>query len=137
MRVPPEKKISVLIKTATDQTESIIAAQIDAIKFLTRASEIKYGRDVKKPPSSGSGVGNGVEVYVPLKGIIDIEKEMERLNKELVKLENDIMRSERKLGNEDFLNKAPKDVVEREKKALEESISARERLKSLLDSLKV
>ena len=62
---------------------------------------------------------------------------MERLNKELVKLENDIMRSERKLGNEDFLNKAPKDVVEREKKALEESISARERLKSLLDSLKV
>jgi len=137
MRVPPEKKISVLIKTATDQTESIIAAQIDAIKFLTRASEIKYGRDVKEPPSSGSGVGNGVEVYVPLKGIIDIEKEMERLHKELVKLENDIMRSERKLGNEDFLNKAPKDVVEREKKALEESISARERLKSLLDSLKV
>lgn len=137
MRVPPEKKISVLIKTATDQTENLIAAQIDAIKFLTRASEIKYGRDVKKPPSSGSGVGNGFEVYVPLKGIIDIEKEMERLNKELLKLENDIMRSERKLGNEDFINKAPKDVVEREKKALEESISARERLKSLLDSLKV
>lgn len=137
MRVPPEKKISVLIKTATDQIENLIAAQIDAIKFLTRASEIKYGRDVKKPPSSGSGVGNGFEVYVPLKGLIDIEKEMERLNKELLKLENEIMRSERKLGNEDFLNKAPKDVVEREKKALEESIGARERLKSLLDSLKV
>lgn len=65
-----------------------------------------------------AGVVNGVEIYLPLKGLIDVEKETARLNKELEKLEKEIKRLAGKLGNEGFLKKAPEQVVAGEKEKL-------------------
>jgi valyl-tRNA synthetase len=65
-----------------------------------------------------AGVVNGVEIYLPLKGLIDVEKETARLNKELEKLEKEIKRLAGKLSNEGFLKKAPEQVVAGEKEKL-------------------
>jgi valyl-tRNA synthetase len=65
-----------------------------------------------------AGVVNGVEVFLPLKGLIDVDKETARLTKELEKLDKEISRLAKKLGNEGFLAKAPADVVAGEKEKL-------------------
>ena len=65
-----------------------------------------------------TGVVNGVEIYLPLKGLIDVEKETARLNKELATLDKEISRLEKKLGNQGFLAKAPAEVVAGEQEKL-------------------
>ena len=78
-----------------------------------------------------AGVVSGVEIYLPLKGLIDVEKETARLTKEREKLQKEIKRLTGKLSNEGFLKKAPAAVVagEREKLAgyeeKEKSLEAR------------
>ena len=62
-----------------------------------------------------AGVVNGVEIYLPLKGLIDVEKETARLNKELENLNKEVKRLEGKLSNPGFLAKAPEAVVAKEK----------------------
>ena len=66
-------------------------------------------------PLSGSAVVSGAEIYVPLEGIIDVDKERSRLQKELDKLSGLLERTGKKLQNEAFLTQAPADVVESEK----------------------
>jgi valyl-tRNA synthetase len=66
-----------------------------------------------------AGMVNGVEVFLPLKGLIDVDKETARLTKELEKLDKEISRLAKKLGNEGFLAKAPADVVAAEKERAE------------------
>ena len=90
-----------------------------------------------KPEHALSGVAVGVEIYLPLAGLIDVDKETARLNKELEKLRKGIASTEGKLSNEKFLSKAPADVVaaEREKlSAAREKISALEARISQLKS---
>ena len=84
-----------------------------------------------KPENAMAGVVGGVEIYLPLKGLIDVEKETARLTKEREKLQKEIKRLTGKLSNEGFLKKAPAAVVagEREKLAgyeeKEKSLEAR------------
>ena len=79
-----------------------------------------------------AGVVNGVEIYLPLKGLIDVEKESARLAKESEKLEKEIKRLAGKLGNQGFLAKAPAEVIAGEKEKLagyeEKKRSVEERL---------
>lgn len=63
-----------------------------------------------------TAVVNGVEIYLPLAGLIDVEKETARLNKELATLDKEVSRLDKKLSNAGFIAKAPADIVEKEKK---------------------
>ncbi len=86
-----------------------------------------------------AGVAAGVEVYLPLKGLIDVDKESARLTKELDKLAKVILGTSKKLANEKFLAKAPAEVVagEREKlSGLEEQRRALEARLADLEKLR-
>jgi valyl-tRNA synthetase len=76
------------------------------------------------------------EIYVPLEGIIDVAKEIARLEKELRNIEADLAKSEAKLGNEKFLAKAPHEVVEKEKSRIEESKFKKEGILQRLEIMK-
>ena len=65
-----------------------------------------------------SGVVNGIEIFLPLAGLIDVDKEIARLNKELDKLKAGIVSTQNKLNNERFLSKAPESVVQAERDKL-------------------
>ena len=69
----------------------------------------------EKPDQAAHAVTRGVEIFVPLKGLIDIGQETVRLTKELESIEKDLTRIKGKLSNEGFLSKAPGDVIEKEK----------------------
>jgi valyl-tRNA synthetase len=87
--------------------------------FLTSAEEIKIGPDITRPSGCATAVACGVEIYLPLKGLIDLNKEIARLNREIEKVSEDLELCKKKLSNENFLTKAKKEVIlkEEEKKA--------------------
>jgi valyl-tRNA synthetase len=135
LNVPQELKARVLVKTVSEAVKVVIEEQNDVILFLARLEAVEYGPDIIKPPSSAAAVGNGYEVYLPLRGLIDVEKEKNRLNKELDRLDFEIKRSTAKLDNREFVNKAPEEVVRREQERIDAHRKARERVKDILDSL--
>ena len=135
MNVPPELKADVLIKTKNHAVLEVIEQNMNVITFLSRINTLTYGEAIVKPQGCASAVGNGYEVYLPLKGLIDLEKEKVRLNKEMQKLGGEIERSRIKLDNELFVRKAPESVVGREKERLETNIRAYERITGILASL--
>jgi valyl-tRNA synthetase len=80
-----------------------------------------------------SGVVEGVEIYLPLEGLIDTEKEIARLTKELEKVRKGAAATEGKLNNERFLGKAPAEVVQAERDKL---VAANEKISSLEQRIK-
>ncbi|MBN2324303.1 MAG: valine--tRNA ligase, partial [Spirochaetes bacterium] len=135
LNVPQELKARVLVKTTSGAVKALIEEQREVILFLARLEAVEYGPDVSKPSGSAAAVGNGYELYLPLKGLIDVEKEKTRLSKELDRLDSEITRSAAKLDNRDFLDKAPDEVVRRERERIDAHRMARERVVNILDSL--
>ena len=91
-------------------------AYLDKLASSEPVTILAAGSDA--PENAMAGVVDGVEIYLPLKGLIDVEKETARLGKELEKLEKEIKRLSGKLSNAGFLSKAPEQVVAGEKEKL-------------------
>ncbi len=94
------------------QAAEALRHRLAVLQRLGQADEIDIGPDVTRPPESASKVLSGVEVYVPLSGLADLELERQRLRKELDETGGHIERLEKKLANESFVSKAPAEVVE-------------------------
>jgi len=136
MNVPPEKKTPVLIRTLKKEVQDVVEEHVEVIKFLARLTKVEYGEHIQKPEGSASAVGSGYEVYLPLKGIIDLEKEKERLARELSKISLEMERAKNKLGNKNFIKKAPQEIITKERERLDEYEKAHRRIEGILASLK-
>ncbi len=110
MNIPPSKQIDVLIKG-----DELSENQSKYISSLARVKKLEASQNVVKPKASASALAKGAEIYVPLEGLIDLDLERQRLEKEKNRLEGMLAGVSKKLSNEKFVNNAPKDVVEREK----------------------
>lgn len=135
MRIPPAKKADVVIKVGDATRQALLDGASDYIRELGRIASITTGADVERPPASGTAVLSDLEVYVPLEGLIDLDVERQRQQKELDKLEKLLGGLEKKLQNEKFLANAPAEVVENEKQKQAEYETTANRLKETLASL--
>jgi len=117
MNVAPSRKASVLIKTDGRSLE-ILKQNEESLKFLCRVDHDEISPSVEKPELAASSVCDGMEIYMPLEGLIDVEVEKRRLNKELEKAKDDLQMTLKKLTNRDFVTKAKPEVVERERQKL-------------------
>ncbi len=115
MNVPPSSKARVFIKVSDDGPRSVLSEHADYIYHLANALEVNIERDVQKPASSATAVVSGVEIYVPLIGLIDIEVEKERLTRRLEKTVAELDRTDKRLANDAFMVKAPEDIIAKEK----------------------
>ncbi len=97
-----------------------LAAQVTVLERLGRCEQVEVGADVTKPDESATQVLRGVEVYVPLGGLMDLAAEKKRLQKERNALNGHLERLTAKLSNEGFVSKAPAAVVEQERGRLAE-----------------
>ena len=111
LNISPSLKLKVYIK-ATETSEEILNENMTFITKLARTSEIITGQDIDIPKNSSSAIKPSIEIYVPLKGIIDVDAEISRLNKEFSKTEKDLNFVKKKLANVEFMKKAPEAVVE-------------------------
>ncbi|MFC2166195.1 valine--tRNA ligase [Acidobacteriota bacterium] len=115
--ISPGKEIEALIKTDGKAAATLTRLE-DLLVHLGKIFSFQVGPDVERPASAVTHVLGDLEIYLP--GLIDPEKERDRLVKQREKLEKDEQKSCSRLDNEQFVKRAPADVVEAEKKKLSE-----------------
>jgi len=107
--------LNVIFRSSDNGILNFINEQKKPIKFLAKVSDIELSNNYQKKKGEVSVVLSEGEIFINLAGLIDIEKEIKRLKKEKEKIEKKLLQIERKLKNREFLEKAPKEVVEKEK----------------------
>ena len=136
MNVPLGKEAEVIVAANKPEALKIIEKGQSYIKALASVSDLNLELTLnEKPQQAVTAVIQGIEVFLPLKGLVDIEKEKARLNKELSKVNQEIERLEKKLNNPGFLGKAPEEVVEKEKEKLANYKANKEALLSRVKTL--
>ncbi len=137
-KVEPGRRIEAII--AAGEEYELLSGQRDILIASAHldADKLDIARTLEtKPTQALALVVVGVEVYLPLAGMVDLAKERQRLNAEIEKVTEGIARSEKLLANEDFLAKAPAQVAERERDKLagyrQRQAKLQERLQSLQD----
>ena len=114
----------------------IIKDQSEVIKSLARLGELEVLVKGKKPAGSLSALAAGLEIYLPVSDMIDIGKEVSRLNLEVKRVKDFIIHLENKLQNQKFLERAPKNIIANEQKKLEENKENLGKIQQQLKSLK-
>jgi valyl-tRNA synthetase len=135
--IPPSKELRLLVRAEGEEQRFLEENRV-LILSLARLSELSVGLDVQAPKGSGSAVVKGCELYVPLEGAVDIDAELARLERELAKVSKEMEIVSRKVANEDFVAKAPADVVARERQKAEglgEKLAKMQKLQDRLRAL--
>lgn len=130
MNIPPSKQINAFVKSS-----EVKDYQTDYIKKLAKVGEIKIDNNLAKPKASASVVVKETEIYVSLEGLIDLDVERNRLQKEITRLEGALIGINKKLSNEKFVQNAAPDVVEKERTKKKEWEMNIEKLKEILQNL--
>ncbi len=135
MNVPDNKEIDVVIKAKDEATETGLEQNKHTFEKLLKVNSVTIDKQAERPKASASAVIDASEVFVPLTGLIDFEKEQQRIQTEIERLEGFLKSIEGKLNNEKFVQNAPEDVVEREKKKKSDTEKNLEKLKQNLKDL--
>ncbi len=126
-QVEPGRRIDVILQT-TDSRRAALEQAAPHIQTLARVENLEFrDMDAPKPEKAIGAVAAGVQVFVPLAGLVDIEQEIARLEKELAETEAQLRAVNGRLANENFVTKAPAAVVERER-AKQQELAEQERL---------
>ncbi|MFB8537916.1 valine--tRNA ligase [Enterococcus thailandicus] len=135
VNTPLSKPITLLIKTTDPQIDQFLVENTNYIERFCNPEELVISSEITAPDLAMSAVLTGAEIFLPLAGLINIEEEIKRLEKELAKWTGEVKRVQGKLGNERFVSNAPDDVVEaeraKEKDYLEKQAAVKDRIESL------
>ena len=115
VNTPMSKKIKMLIKAKDEEIESILESNRAYIERFCNPEELTIGINVETPDKAMTAVITGAEIILPLEGLINIDEEIARLQKEWEKLNKEVERVQKKLSNEGFVKKAPEKVIEEER----------------------
>lgn len=113
MNVPPDKKAHVVIK-AGKKIEQFIQQQEHNLKILAKLEAVEYNADYTPQKTDASAVLPECELYMPLKDLIDLDKEKARLDKEIARIQGELDKVMKKLNDSTFLAKAPAHIIEKE-----------------------
>ena len=118
VKIPPDKMIELKVYTNDKEKLKIIKESEDYIKTLSKVEKVDYLSKLIELKNVVTGIVNKVEIFIPVLGIIDIEKEFNRLDKQVKEIKEEIKNLENKLSKKDFLEKAPKEVIAKNKEKL-------------------
>ncbi|HOJ28886.1 MAG TPA: valine--tRNA ligase, partial [Spirochaetota bacterium] len=113
MNVPPDKKAHVVIK-AGKKIEQFIQQQEHNLKILAKLEAVECNADYTPQKTDASAVLPECELYMPLKDLIDLDKEKARLDKEIARIQGELDKVMKKLNDSTFLEKAPAHIIEKE-----------------------
>ncbi|MDI3532429.1 MAG: valyl-tRNA synthetase [Synergistaceae bacterium] len=133
-RFAPQKKAPRACFSFAPEARHVVEENVDLISLLASVEEIRFVEE--KPHRSLTAVLPQGNIYLEVGGMIDVDAEIGRLEKLLVETCKEMERSERKLADENFLSKAPEEVVEKEKARLYEAASQKEWIERNLASLR-
>ncbi|HEN3578528.1 TPA: valine--tRNA ligase [Yersinia enterocolitica] len=128
MNIAPGKPLEVMLRGANAEAQRRVLENQSFIQSLARLSSLTLLSDGDKGPVSVTKLVEGAEVLIPMAGLIDKATELERLAKEVAKLEAEIERIEGKLSNEGFVARAPEAVVAKERERMAACAEAKQKL---------
>jgi valyl-tRNA synthetase len=138
MNVPPSAMAPILLRDASAEEMARAQTWMEAIRRLARASEVSASSGAQSgaiPAGSAQAVLDGATVVLPLTGLIDIAAEQARLRRERDKAAGEIRKVEQKLGNADFIRRAPEEVIDENRERLATFRSDVARLEAALERL--
>ena len=132
LNVQPGKVINIEVRGNKNETD-IIENNLNLLNRMAKIEKIIVGENLKKPNQSATAVINKMEMFIPLKGLIDINKEIDRLNKQVEDMKGRLNAVYQKLNNPSFVDRAPKEIVSHENN---KKTNYEDTLKKLEDNLK-
>ena len=135
LNVPQKARPEVLVRTADPELAELLRRKVQALHALAGTSALQVGEDLRAPAGSARQILTDAELFVPLAELIDVDAERSRLHKELNQVRTDLTRTESKLTDPSFLQRAPADVVEKERAKKAEFATRHERLQANLAAL--
>ncbi len=135
LEVPPSKEINIILNFHDTEREQHLQKYESYLKRLTRTKMVTLLRDSQKPRHSASAVVDNVEIFIPLEGLINLKAECERIQREIDRVRGLYTSTEKKLTNESFVSKAPKEVVDHERNKLESFKITLQKLEKNLESI--
>lgn len=136
-RIAPQQQIPrAVLSVHNDGKLALIRSSEALITLLTKAEKLKImDRSAEKPQKSLASVLDDVQVYLPVGDLLDVDKEIQRLKNDLSKIDRDIEKGKAKLANPQFVERAPEEVIQKEKASLADNEAKRERIRENLSSL--
>ena len=136
MGIPPGKKAEVILYSPKNETLRFLEENRMYVENLARTEKLGFQSGGQRPKGSATAIVEEVEVFLPLKGWINLNEEEKRLQRELDRVFEDLSRTQRKLQNQDFVSRARPEAVEKEKEKAG-ALAAREaKLKESLERVK-
>ncbi len=135
MGIPPGMALEAVVHPATAEARSLIEDHRELIANLARLRALAVTGSPERPRASATAVMPGATVFVPLEGIIDFKRERERLGKEFTRTEAELASVAKKLQNQDFLAKAPAEVVAKVKDQQQELAEKLQKIRANLDKI--
>jgi len=119
MNIPPGKALSVLLKNGDETDKSRLEQNAPFLIKLAKLADVTWLSEQEEAPVAATALVGKLEILVPMAGLIDRDAELGRLAKEIAKLQQDLSRIEGKLSNASFVDKAPAEVVAKERAKLD------------------
>ncbi len=136
MNIPPGKPLPVLLAHTSERDRVWLAANRQYLSFLSRLESVTVLPENDEGPESATTLVGGMKVLIPLAGLIDKAAEVARLEKEITRLKADVERTEAKLANPSFVDKAPEAVVAKERTRLDDNRAALGKLEQQLGKIR-
>ena len=133
MNIAPSKNVELKIKCSKDQSD-LISQNKKLFMALAKIDSYDYGSSMERPPQSATAVVHGMELYIPLDGLVDLDKEKMQLEKRKIKIEGLLVGIDKKLSNKQFINNAPENVVDGERK---KGVNLRDELTKINSNLEI
>ena len=135
MNLSPGQRLEAVITGSDENSIETLKRSSDCIANLARLTSLTIAKEAFRPPQSAVGLAAGLEIFVPLAGLVDFAQEEARLVKELKKTEKEFAGVSKKLGNEKFIAKAPTEVIAKEQGKYKELNLKLEKLKVNIKTL--
>ena len=135
MNVAPSTRCDLVVRCNDDQ-KLFIDEHTNLIQALAGVNNISTGKGLDKPSQSATAVSAGMELYIPLKGLVDLEGEKSRMEKRILEIDRLLTSINAKLSNQNFLQRAPEPVIEKERSNLKKLNQELEKVTANLEVLK-
>ncbi|MDD5285719.1 MAG: valine--tRNA ligase [Desulfuromonadaceae bacterium] len=136
MEVPPSKQIAVILSCGSEESLRLMKHNEGSMIALARLSDLAIGQGIEKPEDASIQVAGDVRIYVPLRGLVDVAAEEERLLKEIGKIEKEIEMFSKKLESPAFVDRAPAGIVDKERQKLADVTGKKLVLEESLDKIR-
>ena len=135
MNISPNKPIPLILTKGTSDDQQCLDKHQAMLLTLAKLSKIEWLPTDQAQPASATAIVGELELLIPIADLIDQQAEINRLSKEIEKLEKDLQKSQQKLDNPNYINKAPQEIVDKERDRMQSLDSKLSKLKKQLTNI--